>query len=442
MDAGERLDADSTEELRGFLSSAADLRKAYRMIVEVPSDGPGGLAERVAQLRLLPRRRDLRFEGWVRETPRPAIEAAGMAIDLAPGRIRRHRRANDPARKTLIAHRNLELAALETAQRGETSARLELAAGEAYAELGAREAARKAYTRAIELAEHGSCEMLEAYYGLVTSFDGDEYFGPLQLPTCAEALEVFPLDAQLLLAMGNYLQQQGQFALAERSFQTALGHGHVELEVWHVVELTELAAVSLSLTLQLREKDAEAQQVLEAALDHNPGSTRLLRHLLELHVKHGRCHQALDFADRLSFPPEQREPMRNAVRGACHVAAAEWTAALGYLQSAYAAGCRDAFCLRWLAVTLLSSAQIDAAKPVLEQWQRMEPNSAELQTYLAVIERAEAEPAGLATSQAETTLPATHRPWRIDQGTTSLEIAPPQFPVFSQTSSPMSVAPS
>ena len=65
--------------LRAFLNSEADLRKAYRMMVEVPPDGPGGLAERAAQLRLLPRRPDLRFEGWVRETPRPAIEAAGMA---------------------------------------------------------------------------------------------------------------------------------------------------------------------------------------------------------------------------------------------------------------------------------------------------------------------------------------------------------------------------
>ncbi len=435
LNASERLDADSARQLREFVDQSAESNKAYMILVETPEANSGGLAEQKAQIRLIPRDDRLRFEGRVRETLHPAIQAAGLEIDVAPGRIVRHPRGHDQGRKALIAYRNLRLIGLEIDQQKATSARLELAAGESYSDLGDHENARQSFGRAIELAEQGSGEMLDAYYGLVTSYDGDEYFSTLQLSTCVEALEAFPLDAQLLMAMGNYLQQREQLAMAERCFRNAVQHGQVDLQVWHVVELAELASISLGLILQLQQKEDEARQVFEDALKCHPESIRLRRHMLELHVKHGRCEEALQVANHLPLPAEQRAPMQNAVRGACRVADNVWTSATAYLQGAYVAGCRDVFCLRWLVVALLSNAQVEAAKPVLEQWRQREPDSAELQVYLDAIAQAEVEPAGFESSHAEAAPSALHQHFRIDQGTTSLQVSPPPVPFISQISS-------
>jgi hypothetical protein len=58
--------------------------------------------------------------------------------------------------------------------------------------------------------------MLEGYYGLLTTFDGDPSQSDQQITACLEALEVYPLDAQLLVAMGGYMQNQNRLDLAAR----------------------------------------------------------------------------------------------------------------------------------------------------------------------------------------------------------------------------------
>ena len=68
--------------------------------------------------------------------------------------------------------------------------------------------------------------------------------------------------------------------------------------------------------------------------------------------------------------------------GACKAATKDWLQALGYLQSAYVGGCHDPFCLRWLVVTLVSNGQLEAARPVLNEWLQREPSSAEALAYL------------------------------------------------------------
>ena len=48
-------------------------------------------------------------------------------------------------------------------------------------------------------------------------------------------------------------------------------------------------------------------------------------------------------------------------------------------------GCHNVLCLRWLAVTLLCNGQAQAAKPVLEEWQKLEPANPELLAYIAAV---------------------------------------------------------
>jgi len=427
LDAGEQLDADSAADLRRFVDAKADPGKVYMLWLEVPPAEASGSAEQAARLRLMPKHPGLRFAGRVCESVFGAVEAAGLQFDAAPGRIVRHPRLHEPDRMARTARRSLRLIELAKAERGEASPRMLLAAAEAHADLGNPAAARNAFTDALEAAEHGSLEMLEGYYGLLSTLGSDPAQQQQQLTVCLEALEIFPLDAQLLCAMGNYLQGRNQLDLAARAFQTAVAYGQVNVETWHLREIAELAAACLGLVLQLQGKDDEACRVLEESLGRQPGSVRLRRHLVNLLVKQGRQDEAIRHAGPLETDPVKRDALRDAVRGACSAASRNWLPAVGYLQSALAAGCDDVLCLRWLAVTLLSNGQTEAAEPVLCRWLRREPNNAEAQRYVAAIRRPAVEDAPTPSEDEPS------RRLRIDAGQTASEAAPTQAPGAGQT---------
>jgi tetratricopeptide (TPR) repeat protein len=231
--------------------------------------------------------------------------------------------------------------------------------------------------------------LLDAYYGLLTTFDGIPELQDQQLGIGLEALEVFPLDAQLLCAMGSYLQVQNRLDLAERSFDTAVKYGQVNLETWHLAEIAEMATVCLALTQQLAGRNDDSRETLLDAQQRFPESIRIRRHLIDLAVKLGRAEEALDLIHPMVETAAMSDPWRNAVQGACKAAAKDWLQALGYLQSAYVGGCHDPFCLRWLVVTLISNGQMEAARPVLDEWLQREPTSAEALAYLDRLDTAD-----------------------------------------------------
>lgn len=438
LDAGERLTADSAVELRTFVDREADPNKVYLVLVEVPPADLSGSSEQAALPRLVPNHPQLRFTGRVRETLLPSMEAIGLQVDRGPGRIVRHPREHLHELKARKARRDLKLIALETTQHGEQPPRLLIALGEAHWSLKDRAAARQAFVRALNCSRRGSTEMLRAYYGLLTTFEGDQDGRDQQLRVCLEALEVYPLDAQLLCAMGTYLQDRNRLDLAARAFQTAINHGRVDVETWHLREMPELAAACLNLVLQLQGKDDEARRVLEEALHRWQDSARLQRHLIDLHVKHGRKDKAMQLADEMPWDCQQRDSWRNAIRGACHAAKQEWLAALGFLQSAYVAGCRDPFCLRWLSVTLLANGQTEAAEPVLYEWLRMEPNNGEARKYLAA--SGDPEKAGDASRSQPAAEADASRRLRIDSGGTVPWGAPLERRTLDRTPSADSAA--
>jgi len=384
LDAGERLDPAAAAPLREFVDTQANPDFAYVLMVQVPPREPGNSAEQAGQIRLVPNSSLLRFDGRLRETLRPSLEAGGYGVAQAPGRILRHAREHDPERKVRRARRNLHLVTLEAEQLGHYPTRLLLALGDAYADLDSPESARDAFLQAIGQCPRGSHEMLEAYYGLLGSMAG-HVERPVELSTCLEALEVFPLDAQLLMTMGNSMQAQKRYDLAARAFQLAVKYGQVSIETWHLTELAEVAASCLCLTLRLQGKDLEARRALEETLTIRPGSARLRGQLLDLLVKQGLTEEALRLFDQFEIERQRRPAMREAVRGACAAARGEWAKALGHLQSAYVGGCTDPFCLRWLSTTLLTNGQTEAAEPVLRQWQQIDPGNAELKAYLAIV---------------------------------------------------------
>lgn len=384
LDAGEQLDPASATALRNFVQKQARPSAVYLLMVELPPQ-PGASSEQTARLRLMPRRDDLRFSGKVGETLKPAAAAAGLSIELAPGRLVRHLRSNDPEWKTRRAQRNFRLITQAAARADGHCLPLLLALGEAYMDLGKRDAARQTYLETVKASPRGSTEMLEAYYGLLAALEGAGQT-QLQLTTCLDALEAFPLDAQLLLAMGHYLQANGQPELAVRSFEAAVKFGQVDLESWHLRDLPETASACLGLSLQLQSRHDEAYRVFHDALAQNQESARLRRHLIELLVKRGESEEAVQLVAQCPLAPAQRAALADAIRGAAAAHAGQWTEAVAYLESAHHQGCHDVFCLRWLAGTLMCQGQFAAAEPIVRQWLADEAGDREARAYLAVID--------------------------------------------------------
>jgi tetratricopeptide (TPR) repeat protein len=156
--------------------------------------------------------------------------------------------------------------------------------GEALQILGDPLRAAQQYQQALRLAATQSGDLLEAYYGLLTCLDSAAQDRSAQLALCMEALDRFPLDAQLLVALGGYLQSQQQPQLAVRAFDVAFRHGQTEMRIWHLPEVREIAA-SCAATLQLQlAADQDARTLLEAAIRVFPHSARLARQLAELDV--------------------------------------------------------------------------------------------------------------------------------------------------------------
>lgn len=390
LDAGERLEKQDAVGLREFLNSEADPSRAYLLLVKVEPPNEHVAAEQIAQVRLVPRHPQIRFCGRVRESVADALGEAGITVEGLNCGIHRGRREHDPEVKAFRAHRNLRLC--ESAGHEVQNSRLRNCQAEAHANLDNRIEAARLYRESVKTADRGSADMLEAYYGLLTALDGVRDAVAAQISVCLEALETFPLDAQLLCALGGYLQRQGRTDLATRSYETAYRFGQVNPETWHLQEIAPFAAVCYSAALQLSGQDEEAHQVLAEAVERDPDSTRLHRQITELHIKQGRTEDALAQLEKWPVQPSKVEALRTAIRGASLAAQKNWPAARSYLQTAYAAGCRDVVCLRWLSLTLLSIRATDEAARILREWSQIDPANVEPVRYLAAVEKAHEKP--------------------------------------------------
>jgi tetratricopeptide (TPR) repeat protein len=328
----------------------------------------------VARLRLLPNLPGIRFVGRVQETPIQSLAALERTVQLSNLTLHRGIREHDPQHKRERALRDLRLLDQEILAHGQQP-RLLNALAECHAVLENPQAARKYYSVAVRSAAGGSTEMLEAYYGLLTSIDNSQHDERMQ--TCLDALAVFPFDAQLLCAMGSYLQACGRIDLAARAYETAVRFGQVNPETWHLLDVAEVAALCLNTLCQLQGDDEKARQMLRETLDRIPHSVRLRRCLIDMEVKYGRVLEALSQIERLPKDFPLREAYRTAVRGACQAARKNWTTALGYLETAYDSGCREPLCLRWLAAALAAEHRTAEAAEIASAWQQLDPTSIE-----------------------------------------------------------------
>jgi tetratricopeptide (TPR) repeat protein len=394
LEAGERLTSETAVAINAWLHTpeALDFGAAYELWIETPPVSPEFCAEQVARPRLIPRARGIQFQGIVDETLEPSLLHLDLPVRHTSWRILEGAHVHTSAYRKGLAERQARLANHEIQPRG-MSARALVASAAAQALLGDRVKGTQHYYQALRLADRGSVEMLVAYYGLLATFGDGEQDRRQQLAVCLEALETYPLDAQLLSAMGTYLQQQNHIELACRSFQAAVEIGQVEPRAPYMCETQPLAASSWSLLLQLRGDLDGALRVLTDACEKFSASRRLRRARLELLVQLGRDGDALRLAEDVAEPGEAIEPLRIGLRGACLAAQGNWIPALSYLRTAFDAECREPICLRWFTVGLLGLGQTDAARSVLQAWRVVSPHDQEALRYALEIGLTDAVPA-------------------------------------------------
>lgn len=414
LDAGESVTDVTSAKLRQFLESSPSPENAYLVFIELPPSTSGGMRERVGRVRLMPNRNDLVFEGRVGERLEPAIAAAGMSVKNSEFVIERTARDHGEQIKRARGSRNLGIIQQEIEFSGPTPRRLVIL-GEAYDLLNEKPKAAQAFREAIHRARPESLEMLEAYYGLLTTFGESEDEDNGQLTACVEALEVFPFDAQLLSAMGSYLQARERIDLAERAYRSAYQYGQFQPETWHLPEMPQIAAACVAICLQLQDKNEEAVRMLEEATKRFPGSERIRLRLIDLYVQERRLDDALMVSRQLSMQFPHVEAFRSAIRGACQAVEGQWIPALTYLQTAHSAGCRTALCLRWLSVTLLALGSFEPAEAILDQWQELEPNNGEIPTYLRHLDEMKSQAASGTGQPARSSAGVDDRHYRVDE---------------------------
>ncbi len=386
IEADEMLDDTAAQQLRDFVDEAADPNKAYLFFIQRQATGGANSREQLGQLRLAPNRPELRFIGRVREQMLRSVQDAGLGVDALDCVLRRCEAGRDAERVRADARWRLNLANLALAEDGEQAGPL-LARAEALAELGRSQEAGAVYRQAVGVAERGSSEMLEAYYGLLTSMDADPTAADRQIAACLEALDIYPLDAQLLCGMGSYLLRAQRVDLAVRSYETAATHGKIDPSIWHLADLADVAVTCWSLVLQLLGDTPRAETILNDALDARPGSLRLRRQLIDLLVKAGRERDAVAQCGLLGEDVPNRSALPQVVGGAVLAAAGKSAAALGPLRAAYQAGFRDPLCLRWLAGAHLALGNLADVEAVAAEWARHEPGNLEVVAFRRAVEQ-------------------------------------------------------
>jgi tetratricopeptide (TPR) repeat protein len=414
LDASEQLDTEAAQAIRRHIDSQPTAACAYLILVQLPAAAGQADGEQIGRIRLWPLKSGLKYAGRVREQLSPGIAAAGLSQEITSWRITRSAMDLRPDTRIAKAQRDIRLAELEINESGERP-QLLLAMGESWTALGEPLKAAGWFRQAIDSSAGPTTEHLEAYYGLLTTFDGRAEARDQQVAACLQALKAFPLDAQLLCAMGSYMQAQGRLDLACRSYQVAVEHGQINQAAWHLAGLVDVATICYSLTLELQGRTDEACKSLENALRLRGHSDRVRRQLLDLHVKHNRRQEALAEVDRWPGSMPHRDALRTAVRGACLAAQQQWPAAIPYLRRAYDAGCRQPICLRWLASALIALGDLEAAEPMLLRWQAAAPGHPEPQQLLALVAQAAARKAGGADHGDALAAPA----WRIDASSAS-----------------------
>jgi tetratricopeptide (TPR) repeat protein len=203
-----------------------------------------------------------------------------------------------------------------------------------------------------------------------------------------EAMDHFPVDMQLLTFLGSHMQRIGKLDLATRTFETAVQHGKISLDVWHRLRIREIAVTSLALCFRLQNQNDKAIDVLKTNAELVEDKVEFNRHLLDLYIAESMEEAASELAAE-TWGDVALDWIRLVIKGACAAKTGRWDKALAPLEEAHKDGCRDTLCLRWYALTLLALQQFQPAIEILEQWLAVQPGNTEAKSYHAAAQHPE-----------------------------------------------------
>ena len=388
LNPGEEFDEKTLDEFKHFIDHDCQRDFLYMMVLyrfyrenQIRHD----FDEETIDARLMPLRKGIRFHGQVRASLIPRSVSLMTQISAAPGRFLLPPKALDPAKTASMAKQTL--ATLENIKQEGEVIQDDLLAARAEAQfiLGNYVDSRKSLTQLIKETQRTDLR-LAAYYSLWETFVAAPLPDAEITKLMIEALDHFPVDMQLLTLLGSHLQRTGQIELAVRTFETAVQHGKVSLDVWHRLRIREIALTSLALCLRLQDRNSEAIRVLETNVELVDDRTEYNRHLLDLYIAENWEEKASELAAEM-WGDVDLDLIRLVLKGACTAKAGDWDAALIPLSEAHKLGCQDVLCLRWYALALLASQQFGAAMEILAQWLIVQPDNSEAKSYFAAAQR-------------------------------------------------------
>ena len=384
LNPGEEFDATTLDDFLEFLENDSQRDAVYMMVLHryfredrVRHD----FDEETIDARLMPLRKGIRYQGRVRATLLPRSSSLMIQISAAPGRFLLPSKKIDPTKtvqRALVTLGILDKIEIE----GETIQDDLLAVrAEAQFQSGNFVEARKLLTQLLKDTQRSDLR-LSAYFSLWETFAAAPIPDAEITKLMVESLDDYPVEMQLLTFLGSHLQRTGQLDLAVRTFETAVQHGRISLDVWHRLRMREIAVTSLALCHRLQNRNDDAIRVLETNIELIEDRVEYNRHLLDLYIAENLEEKASELAAEI-WGDVALDLIRLALKGACTAKSGRWDIALSPLEEAYQGGCRDALCLRWYALTLLALQKFGEAVEILNQWLAVQPENTEARSYLA-----------------------------------------------------------
>ena len=384
MNPGDEFDATTLDEFQHFVEQEIQRDAIYMMVSHryfredrIRHD----FDEETIEARLMPLRKGVRFQGRVRASLLSRNAALMVPISAAPGRFLLPSKKIDPAKTTTRASQTLET--LEKIENEGELIQDDLLAAKADAQfnLGNFIDSRKSLMQLIKNASRSDLR-LSAYYNVWETFAHAPIPDAEITKLLIESIDHFPVDMQLLTFLGTHLQRTGQLDLAIRTFETAIQHGRVSLDVWHRLRIREIAATSLALCFRLQDRNNDAMRVLETSAELVDDRSEFNRHLLDLYIAENVEEKASELAAEI-WGDVDLDLLRLVIKGACLAKTGRWDLALAPLTEAHQQGCRDILCLRWYALALLATQQFKLAIEILEEWLAIQPDNSEAKSYHA-----------------------------------------------------------
>jgi len=384
LNPGDEFDETTMAEFLHFVSHDSHRDFIYMMVLHryfrenrVRHD----FDEETIEARLMPLRKGVRFQGRVRASLITRSASLMTQISAAPGRFLLPPKKNDPARTANRAKQTLKT--LEIIENEGEVIKDDLLAARAEAQfiLGNYVDSRKSSMRLIKDTQRSDLR-LSAYYSLWETFAAAPIPNADVTKLLVEAMDHFPVDMQLLTFLGSHMQRIGKLDLAIRTFETAVQHGKISLDVWHRLHIREIAVTSLALCFRLQDRNDKAIDVLKTNAELVGDKVEFNRHLLDLYIAESMEDAASELATEI-WGDVALDWIRLVIKGACAAKTGRWDVALAPLKEAHGEGCRDILCLRWYALTLLALQQFQPAVEILEQWLAQQPENTEAKSYYA-----------------------------------------------------------